>query len=363
VSPDDPPDPVESLSDPAGLDDLGRSLPRQPEPEPSLPARRSRWGKFAFLLPVLALAYIMSVIRLPYFVFRPGPARDVEPLIHVQEHRIYASRGHLLLTSVSLYQPNLYQVLGAWLSPSEAVVPERDFLAPGQTFQEEAQEGVSQMDQSKIDAAVVALTRYADYPERHGPGALVEFVQAGTPADGKLFAGDLIVEVQGKKVEGADDLTIPIRSAGIGHPVTFTVRAGGKTRTVSIAPARIKGIDHPAIGIATVDNFPFPLTIDSADIGGPSAGLMWTLGLIDLLTPGDLTHGNTIAGTGTIDPQGTVGPIGGIEQKVVGAERNGATIFFAPADEAAAARNVASGIAIVPVRSYTDALAYLQRHP
>jgi PDZ domain-containing protein len=242
------------------------------------------------------------------------------------------------------------------------VVPERDFLAPGQTVEQETQQGLSQMDQCKIDAAIVALTKYAGYPKRHGSGALVEYVQPGTPADGKIFPGDLIVEEAGKTVRSADDVGGPIRAAGIGHPVAFTVKAGGKTRRVIVEPAHIRGIDHPAVGIDVVDNFPFPLTIDSGQIGGPSAGLMWTLGLIDLLTPGDLTHGMRIAGTGTISPDGTVGPIGGIEQKVVAAERTSATVFFAPASEAPAARSVASNIAVVPVRSYADALAYLSQH-
>ena len=118
-------------------------------------------------------------------------------------------------------------------------------------------------------------------------------------------------------------------------------------------------LKRPIIGVRTVQNFPFSLTIKSGDIGGPSAGLMWTLGLVDLLTPGDLTDGRKIAGTGEIGPDGKVYPIGGVEEKVVAAQRAGAVVFFAPVEDAAAARAVAHGMTIVPVRTYRDALRYL----
>lgn len=322
---------------------------------------RPRRGRLVYLLPVVTLLFIMSLIRLPYFVFRPGPAQDVETLIHISQHQTYPSRGHMLLTSVSYFRPNVYQVLRAWLDSAEAVVPEKDVLAPGQSQDQEFQQALSQMDTSKIDAAVVALTRYAGYPEKHGPGLLVEAAFPKTPAEGKIFAGDLIRAVDGRSLDDPDQLGSMIRAAGVGHPLTFTIEAGGKTRRVSVAPARLPGVDHPVIGVSLVNNFPFPLTIDSGSIGGPSAGLMWTLGLVDLLTPGDLTGGRTIAGTGEITVEGKVLPIGGVEEKVVAAERSGATIFFVPAKDAAAARSVASKIVLVPVSTYLEAIAYLQR--
>src|SRR5205823_3169019 len=140
--------------------------------------------------------------------------------------------------------------------------------------------------------------------------------------------------------------------------LTFTVRAAGQTRTERIAPTTIKGVDHPIIGVSLVQNFPFPIDISSGDIGGPSAGLMWTLGLADLLTPGDLTGGRVVAGTGEILPDGRVLPIGGIEEKVAAVERSfqasgepsASRIFFVPVEDANAAQAVAHGITIVPVR-------------
>jgi PDZ domain-containing protein len=328
----------------------------------SAPPSRRRGRRLTFLIPLFALAYIGYVVRLPYFVIAPGPASDVEPLIHIQDHQTYQSDGHLLLTAVTLQQPNVYQAVGAWLSPSESVVPERDILGPGQTPQQETQVALSQMDTSKIDAAVVALRKYANYPAEHGDGVLVEDVFPGTPSDGKLFAGDLITDMDGAKVDSVELVSTKIKEVGVGHPLHFTVTAGGQTRQVTVAPVLVKDVSYPIIGVSLVESFPFPLTIDSGDIGGPSAGLMWTLGLIDVLTPGDLTGGHTIAGTGTIAPDGTVGPIGGIEQKVVAAERAGATAFFAPATEASDARSVAHDMTIVSVKTYTDAVQYLMAH-
>jgi PDZ domain-containing protein len=324
--------------------------------------RRYRPTKLIFLIPVLALAYVGYVVRLPYFVVGPGPASDVEPLIHIQGHTTYQSNGHLLLTAVSFYQPNVYEAFGAWLSPSEAVVPEHDILAPGQTQQQENRQALAQMLNSQIDAEIVALTRFAGYPKDHGTGVLVENVGDGTPAAARLSPGDVIVKVNGQTATGVDQVSRAIRSAGVGRPVHFTILSGGKTQDVAVAPIMVPNVDHPIIGVNLVENLPFSITINSDGIGGPSAGLMWTLGLIDVLTPGDLTGGRTIAGTGTIALDGTVGPIGGIEQKVVAAERAGAKVFFAPSSEAPAARAVVHGMIVVPVKTLQDALTYLGLH-
>jgi PDZ domain-containing protein len=323
---------------------------------------RPRWARASALAPVAVLALVLYLVRLPYFAMAPGPTRDVIPLIRIERHPVYPPRGHLLLTSVHLDQANAYQALWAWLEPSVALVPERDVLEPGETPSEEMERAASQMDTSKIDAAVVALTRYAGYPRRHGRGVLVESVVPGTPADGKLAAGDVILSVDRVPVDDVDQLGRMIRAAGVGRPLALQVRAGSRTRVVRLTPVRVRGIDHPVIGVSSVATFPFPLSIQSDGIGGPSAGLMWTLGLVDLLTPGDLTGGTTVAGTGTIAPDGTVGPVGGVAQKVVAAERAGARIFFVPVQEAAEARAAARGMTVVPVRTYLDAVRYLEAH-
>jgi PDZ domain-containing protein len=321
--------------------------------------RRPGWLPF---LPVAALVLLLTIVPSPYFLLTPGPAEDVVPLIHVSGHPTYQPEGHLLLTAVGFQRARVSQALVARILPHHELRPEHDFLAPGQTDRQQLQVAISEMDTSKIDAAVVALMRFTDYPKEHGPGALVDFVQPGLPADGKIFAGDLIVAAAGRRIADPDQLGRVIEAAGAGHPVTFTIRAGGKTRSATVAPTIVKQVDHPIIGITTVASFPFGLTISSGNISGPSAGLMWALGVSDVLTPGDLTGGRSIAGTGEIGPDGTVYPIGGVQEKVVAAQRAGATVFMVPTADAASARAVASDITLVPVKTYEQALTWLLAH-
>jgi Lon-like protease len=322
---------------------------------------REKRSKGVALLPLVMLAFVLYSVRLPYFLIGPGPAEEVGPLIHVSGTQTFESAGHFILTSVTEQQANAYDLVRAWLDRSTIAVPEEQVLAPGQTQEQEIQIARSQMDTSKIDAAVVALTAYANYPMEHGDGALIEAVYTGAPADGKLFAGDVIVSIDGQPVRTPEDVGPPIVAAGAGHAMTFRVegRPGGPV-TVTVTPRWEPTVKRAVIGISTVSSFPFDLTIDSGNIGGPSAGLMWTLGIVDLLTPGDLTGGRRIAGTGAIDASGKVYPIGGVEEKVVAARNAGATVFLVPVENAASARSVGGGLTIVPVRTYDDAVTYLQ---
>ena len=326
------------------------------------PKRTRRW--WLPFIPAAALIVVLSMVPTPFFLLTPGPAEDVYPLISISGHPTYqpSEDSRLMLTAVGFRRPNIFEVGLAKILPHHELHPEHDFEAPGQTDQQQQQVALSQMDQSKIDAAVVALTRFAGYPKNHGPGMLVESVGDGMPATGHLFSGDLITKVDGIPITSDAQLRRLIVDAGAGHPLTFTVEAGGTTRTETIAPAKKKGFAHPIVGISTVPNFPFPLTISSGDIGGPSAGLMWALGISDLITPGDLTGGRVIAGTGAIGPDGTVYPIGGVREKVVAAKSHGATVFLVPVQDAPDARGVAKGITLVPVKTYADALHWLLTH-
>ncbi len=345
--------------------------PFDPERFEAAPYRRSGGrtaaGWLAFV-PVAAFVIVIALVPMPFYMLSPGNAEDVIPLIHIQEQQTFDS-GRLLLTDVLFSHANAYQAAWAWLHrPTEQLLPENYFLAPGQTDQQQQVAAFNQMDTSKIDAAVVALTAYAGYPRKSAPGVLIECEGAGCgdlpanvayPADGKLGPGDLIQAVDGTSVRGPIQLGKIITAAGAGHPLRFTVKSDQGVRTEVIAAADVPGVNHPIIGIGPVNNFPFPITISSGQIGGPSAGLMWTLGLIDLLTPGDLTGGQVIAGTGAIGPNGAVFPIGGVQQKVVAAEQAGAKVFFCPEANVADARSVASSITIVPVATFADAVAYL----
>jgi PDZ domain-containing protein len=218
------------------------------------------------------------------------------------------------------------------------------------------------MDQSKIAAVAVALELLTDYPDEHGPGVIVQDVLGGAPAEGRLFPGDLITHVNGSPVADVGQLRDAIGAAEDGRPVTLRVRPieGGATSSVEVRPTRVEGVDRPVIGIATVANFPYEVDIQSGTIGGPSAGLMWALGVIETLTPEDLTGGRVIAGTGTVDLEGRVGRIGGVRQKVVGAEEAGAEMFLLPRGDMPDARGAGERIELVPVDTVEQALRFLE---
>jgi Lon-like protease len=314
----------------------------------------------AGIVVLVAASFAAGWVRLPYYALGPGPARDVLTLIEVDGAPTYGSSGHLVLTTVRFTQITPLGGVVAWLDPEQAVVDEDVLYPPGLTPDEEERRAASEMDQSKIDAAFVVLSRLTGYPDEHGPGALIEQVGEGCPADRRLFAGDVIVRIDDEVVDSASEASRLIEAVPPGRPIELRVRADGEVRDVRVERGRCPGIQEPLIGISTVEPFPIEISIESDDVGGPSAGLMWALGLYDLLTPGDLTDGRTIAGTGTIDRDGTVGPIGGILDKVVAARESGADILLVPTDNLGEVRDVDRGaMRVVPVGTFEDALAAL----
>jgi Lon-like protease len=317
------------------------------------------------LTPAAALATCLYAVELPVFVEAAGSARAVLPLIEVEGTRAYPSTGDFLLTTVSLGRANAYDLLVAGLDPDAVLLSEEDVLVPGQTDREYRVVSRSQMDQSKIAAVAVALESLTDYPDEHGPGVIVQDVAPGTPAAGELFPGDLVVSIGDDRLSGLGELRRRIARAGTERTLRLGVRPveGGEARDVSLRPARIEGQDRPVIGIAAVANFPFDVRISSGDIGGPSAGLMWALGVTDVLTPEDLTDGRSVAGTGTVDLEGNVGPIGGVRLKIVTAEKAGAETFLVPLANLAEARGAGDDIRLIPVGTVKDAVSALGGAP
>ncbi|HEV2906875.1 MAG TPA: S16 family serine protease, partial [Actinomycetota bacterium] len=299
-------------------------------------------------------------VDLPFFSVGPGPAREVNPRIDIDGRRTFESRGRLMLTTVNLGRVNVFSAFDAWVDPAVDVVSERSILAPGETDRQHRQQSNLEMDESKIAAVAVALRRVTGYPREHGDGVLIQDVIEGAPASGRLFPGELILAADGEAIDGLDQMRSVISGAGTGRDLRLTVRSGDERRTVSIRPIRRPEDDRPIIGVVLVENFPFDIRIDSGDVGGPSAGLMWALGVMDLLTPGDLTSGRTVAGTGVIDLEGGVHPVGGIEHKVLAAEREGAELFLLPEANLNRAREVAQHIDLVPVDRIEEALNYLE---
>src|SRR5260370_11699553 len=290
----------------------------------------------AGVLIALAVAVVSPV---PYVALTPGPTLSTlglsgsKPLIQIRGHPTYPTSGHLNLVTVSfLGGPgtnfNIFAALRAWLSPDDAVVPEQEIFTPGQTPQQVARQDTEQMANSQQTAQAAALCQL-DIGFK-----TVDTIQVtvkGTPAAGRLQPGDAIAAVDGKPVSCHTDAGTLIKARRPGAPVELTVLRHGRTSRVRLVTADVQG--QPEIGVLLVESFvfPFSVTISIRNIGGPSSGLMFALGIIDKITPDNLTGGRFIAGTGEIEANGTVDPIGGVQQKMHGARAAGPTVFLTPA--------------------------------
>ena len=320
----------------------------------------------AGVLIALAVAVVSPV---PYVALTPGPTLNTlgvlgsKPLIQIKGHPTYPASGHLNMVTVSfLGGPgtgfNIFAALRAWLSPDDAVVPEQEIFTPGQTPQQVARQDTEQMANSQQTAQAAALCQL-------GIGfKTVDTIQVtvkGTPAAGRLQPGDAITAVDGKPVSCHTAAGTLIKARRPGAPVELTVLRHGRTSRVRLVTADVQG--QPEIGVLLVESFvfPFSVTISIGNIGGPSAGLMFALGIIDKITPDNLTGGRFIAGTGEIEANGTVDPIGGIQQKMVGARAAGATIFLTPAANCPdAAGAVPAGMRLIKVSSLAGAVDDLE---
>ena len=334
--------------------------------------RRSLTLLLAGVLAV-GLAAAGGFATVPYVALKPGPACNTLGTCYGQQVLSFTPATHkqrsgaLQLTTVSVQDHlTLFEALEGWLSPSDAVLPREVVFDPSQTEKQNQQQNQQEMSQSQDSATTAALT-YLGVKGR--TTLLVGEVSKGAPADGKLKAGDQIATVDGQPVTGADSLRKLISSRKAGSPVTIGyVRNGTRasvTLTTIAAPDKTK---RAIIGISPDERTDFPIKVDIKlrDVGGPSAGLMFALGIVDELGDVDLTGGLNIAGTGEITADGTVGAIGGIAQKMRGAKAQGATVFLAPADNCAEAKKTKpSGITLVKVstlKGALEALAALRNH-
>jgi Lon-like protease len=314
----------------------------------------------------LALAATMSV---PYVALTPGPTfntlgkPDGTALIQITGHRTYPTTGNLNLVTVSYtggpgVDFNIFGALRAWLTPNDAVVPASEIYSSGQSQQQVVQQDTEQMLGSQQDATAAALCYLNIRYTTQVPIAAVK----GTPAYGVLRAGDKITAVDGTPPGCHHDVVTMIRDRKPGAPVTLTIDRDGATRTLTLVTKDVE--NKPTVGIELdppVYEFPFGVKINLADIGGPSAGLMFALGIIDKITPDSLTGGRFIAGTGEIEPTGGVEPIGGIQQKMAGARAAGATIFLTPAGNCSnTVGAVPAGLQLVKVGSLAGAVRALQ---
>ncbi|WP_190082038.1 YlbL family protein [Streptomyces longisporoflavus] len=336
----------------------------------------------ASTLMLIALLCAGVLIKVPYSVMSPGPTVNTlgdhggEPVLQISGHKTYPTSGHLNMTTVRVtsadYNMNIAEAVYGWLAHDNIVVPHETLYPNGKTEQQSSQENAEEFSQSQ-EAAKVAALGELDIPVKSQ--VVVSTVFKDSPAEGKLHAGDVIRKVDGKPVKEMTDVSKLVTKHKPGQDVVFSLvpvkeaaaaeKAGKEpTRTEDVKITTEKAKDGRAVvGIeaGTDHTFPFTIDIKLADVGGPSAGLMFALGIVDKLTPGDLTGGNFVAGTGTIEVDGKVGPIGGIQMKTVGARAKGAEYFLTPKDNCAtAAEDVPDGLTLVKVDTIDDAVDALK---
>ncbi|EGG45133.1 MULTISPECIES: YlbL family protein [Streptomyces] len=339
----------------------------------------------ASTLMLIALLCAGVFIKVPYSEMSPGPTvntlgeHDGEPVLQISGRRTYGTSGHLNMTTVRVtsadYKMNLVEAVYGWLAHDDKVVPHNTLYPDGKTEEQSTQENAEEFSQSQESAKVAALKELGVPVDSW---VIVSTVLKDSPAEGRLHAGDVIKAVDGTTVKAPDDVADLVTKHKPGEKVTFTIvpakeqaaaekerRRASATRKVTITTAASDdtGAPRAIVGISagTDHTFPFSIDIKLADVGGPSAGLMFALGIYDKLTPGSLTGGTFVAGTGTIDDAGKVGPIGGVEMKTVGARDKGARYFLTPKDNcAAAAKDTPDGLTLVKVDTIGDALGALE---
>jgi Lon-like protease len=319
---------------------------------------------------VIGALLVAALLPVPYVALLPGPTYntlgqlDHKPVIDISGHRTFPIDGHLNMVTVSYIggpgaQPpfNLFAALQAWFSPHDAVVPEQELFPPGQTQQEVVKQDTEQMAGSQQTATAAAFCQL------HIKFAIVDLVAStisGLPAAGVLHKDDQIVAVGGKTANCQTTLGDLVKARPVGQPVVLTIKRAGKLRTITLRTKSYQG--QAVIGVNLQESFvfPFKVAINIGQIGGPSAGMMFALGIIDKLTPANLAGGRFIAGTGEIEVNGDVEAIGGIQQKMAGARAAGATVFLTPASNCADTRGaVPAGLKIVKVSTLRGALAAL----
>ncbi|REE98781.1 YlbL family protein [Thermomonospora umbrina] len=309
---------------------------------------------------ILVLGVVGVLLPVPYVALTPGPTYNTlaktgegKPVIRIDGHRVYEDGGNLNFTTVAYRggpgnRIDLLTALRGWLDGDTAIVPEETIFPRDESVKEVEQENVRQMEDSQQKAVAAALM---EMKIPVGARVLVGSVQKGLPADGRLRPDDEIVAVDGKKVTGVEAVTRDMGSRRPGDRVTLTVLRGGRRQDIAMTTvASPRDRARAVVGVVLGEDykFPFNVTITTGDVGGPSAGLMFSLAIVDKLTPGSMTNGRFIAGTGTIEPDGQVGPIGGIQQKMIAAREAGATVFLTPAGNCADAKDaVPKGLRLI----------------
>jgi Lon-like protease len=318
------------------------------------------------------LMWQIGAAKVPYVMLSPGLTLDVlgtaedpetdkeEEVIQVIGAPTSTSEGQLRMLTVSVHSSmDLLTALRGWLSGEDAVVPRELVYPPDRSEEDIKAQNEDDFVSSQSSAETVAL-RELGYPVK----VTVTEVVAGAPADGKLKTGDVINTLDGVDITSSQKLVELLRAKPAGTTFAVGYTRDGAAGTVDITTAATSDTDRtPRIGVSAKNEQPHPFEVKFVvdGIGGPSAGMMFALGIIDKLDPVDLTGGNIIAGTGTIDDEGRVGPIGGVPQKLYAARDVGSKVFFTPADNCEEAKaNAIDGLQLVRIATIDDALGALK---
>ena len=348
------------------------------EPERIAPPRRVIVGWVAIGVAVV-LALVLALVPAPFVIEQPGPVfntlgtdqqvggepgKDAKQLITIPGQKTYPTSGSLDLLTVSVVgnpeqRPSWFEIASAWFQPSKAVLPLETVFPPGTTTEQSNAQNAALMVDSQQDAIAAALSELGyTFPENVAVKQLIK----NTPASDKLKVGDEITSVNGTAVSSIDALRDAVKANGTTKAAQLAILRDGVASTVAITPIDSQGQVVLGIGAGMDYTFPFDVKIQLNNVGGPSAGQMFALGIMDKLTPGSLNGGKRIAGTGTIDNAGQIGPIGGIRQKMYAARDAGkAAYFLAPAsncDEVSG--HIPSGLKVFAVKTLADSLKVLE---
>ena len=326
--------------------------------------RRSVGLAFLFLGigSLLAVGYFPT----PYVIEQPGPAYNVlgtddgKQIISVADATTYATSGNLDLLTVQIAgnrskTPSWLEIFNAWMDPAKSVIPIDQVFPANQTIEQSTAESTAMMEQSQQEAIAVALKNLGyQVPVQ----VYVSEVTKNSPSSGQIVAADFVQKVNGEKITTIEGLRAKVNEFDGKTPLTVELLRDGEKKVFTITPKKDETGAY-RIGILAGYKYDFPVKVklELADVGGPSGGMMFALGIYDKLTPGQLTGGKDIAGTGTIDGAGVVGPIGGIQQKMFGAKKAGAQYFLAPKENCAeVVGHIPSGLKVFKVTNFTDAL-------
>jgi len=305
-------------------------------------------------------------LPVPYVALGPGPTLDTlgtdtggTEIIQITGRTERRTTGRLNLTTVAVRDGlDLVTAFRGWLDPRVSVVPREEIYPPGKSEQQVDQETTQQFAESQSSAEFAALGELG-FPQQ----VVVSAVPTGSPSMGKIAKGDVLTSVDGTAVADYEDVSGVLTKLQPGTTVTVGYTRAGKPATASVVTTTASDRDGAAIGVVLTlqRKAPFEVTIKlDESIGGPSAGLMFALGIIEKVGPDDLTGGRFIAGTGTIDFGGKVGPIGGIQLKMIGAREKGATVFLVPADNCTDAKHrPPADLRLVRVETLRDAVRSL----